>query len=68
VTNPLALQLDADALELSLEKRLKARAARADCAVRITPEMLRHWVQEELELLVGELATAHNLAHGRQLN
>jgi hypothetical protein len=64
----LALQLDADELEQSLEKRLKARAARADCAVRITPEMLQHWVQEELELLVGELAAAYNFAHARSLN
>ena len=55
---PLALHLDADELEESLEKRLKARAARADSAVELTPEMLQHWVQEELELLVGELAIA----------
>ena len=55
---PLALQLDADELEESLEKRLKARAARADSAVELTPEILHHWVQEELELLVGELAIA----------
>jgi hypothetical protein len=65
---PLALELDADALEASLEKRIKERAARADCAVRITPEMLQHWVQEELELLVGELAAAHALVHKRWLN
>lgn len=64
----LALQLDADELEQSLEKRLKARAARADSAVRITPEMLQHWVQEELELLVGELAAAHSVVHGHKLN
>jgi hypothetical protein len=64
----MALQLDADELEQSLEKRLKARAARADSAVRITPEMLQHWVQEELELLVGELAAAHNLVQARRLN
>ena len=64
----LALQLDADELEQSLEKRLKARAARADSAVRITPEMLQHWVQEELELLVGELAAAHNRMHAHALN
>lgn len=64
----LALQLDADELEQSLEKRLKARAARADSAVRITPEMLQHWVQEELELLVGELAAAHKLVHAHSLN
>ena len=52
----LELSLDADSLEQSLERRLRARAARADSAVRITPEMLEHWVAEELELLVGELA------------
>jgi hypothetical protein len=64
----LALQLDADELEQSLEKRLRARAARADSAVRITPEMLQHWVQEELELLVGELAAAHSRAYAHTLN
>lgn len=64
----IALQLDADELEQSLAKRLKARAARADSAVRITPEMLEHWVQEELELLVAELAAAHDSVYGRRLN
>jgi hypothetical protein len=55
----LELTVDADSLEQSLERRLRARAARADSAVRITPEMLQHWVEEELELLVGEIAVAH---------
>ena len=62
------VELDAQALQLSLEKRLKARAARAEIAVQITPETLQRWVVEEFEQLVEEFAVAHTLAHGKVMN
>ncbi len=55
-------------LEASLEKRLQARAARADSAVELTPNTLNRWLQEELAALMQELASLHALANGSALN
>jgi hypothetical protein len=60
--------LDMDALQQALEKRLKARAARADAAVEINAETLHRWVEEELETLVSEYLVAHELANAVVLN
>lgn len=62
------IHLDADLLEASLAKRLRARAARADEAVEITPEVLVHWVREELQAVMAEFALVQTLAHERPLN
>jgi hypothetical protein len=62
------VEVDAEALQLSLEKRLRARVARADVAVELTPETLQRWVVEEFESLVEEFAIAHALAHGKVWN
>ena len=37
--------------QAALERRLRARAARADCDVELTPELLHRWMREELEAL-----------------
>jgi hypothetical protein len=60
--------LDSDALQASLEKRLRARVARADSAVEITPETLERWLQEEFAAVVAEHAFAHAIATERVLN
>ncbi len=62
------LPVDAEKLQLSLEKRLRARAARAEKEVELTPEMLERWIQEELEALMAEYALARDLAYGRIWN
>lgn len=62
------VEIDAEALQTSLEKRLRARAARADSAVELTAETLQRWVQEELHALLEELALVQGLAAGRSLN
>lgn len=62
------LELDMESLQLALEKRLQNRAARADSAVIITGEVLRRWVEEEFEALLGERILAHELATGRTAN
>lgn len=70
VSNPnvLELQLDADAVWQTVDRRLRARAARADSAVALTPETIERWAREELEAVVGEHAYAHLLAHRGMLN
>jgi hypothetical protein len=60
--------LDADALQASLERRLRARVARADSAVDINPETLERWLQEEFAAVVAEHAFAHAVASDRVLN
>ena len=60
--------LDADALQSSLERRLRARVARADSGVDITPETLERWLQEEFAAVVAEHAFAHAVANDRALN
>jgi hypothetical protein len=67
-TSEVEVEVDADALEASLTKRLRARAARADSAVQITPEVLAEWVREELEALMTEIAWFHTLARARGMN
>jgi predicted kinase len=62
------VEIDAEALQTSLEKRLRARAARADSAVELTAETLQRWVQEELRSLLEELAVVQELAGGNSLN
>ena len=62
------LELDMESLQLALEKRLQNRAARADSAVIITGGVLRRWVEEEFEALLGERILAHELATGRTAN
>lgn len=62
------VEIDAEALQTSLEKRLRARAARADSAVELTAETLQRWVQEELHSLLEELALVQELAGVRVLN
>lgn len=62
------LHVDADMLEASLAKRLKARAARADKGVQITPEVLVSWVREELQALMAEFALVQSIASGRAAN
>jgi len=56
------VEIDAEVLQTSLEKRLRARAARADSAVELTAETLQRWVQEELRSLLEELAMVQELA------
>ena len=69
MTEPvLELQLDADVVWQSVERRLKARAARADSAVALTPETIQRWAREELEAVIGEHAYAHLMAQGRGLS
>jgi len=62
------VEIDAEALQTSLETRLRARAARADSAVELTAETLQRWVQEELRSLLEELAVVQELAGGNSLN
>jgi hypothetical protein len=62
------LHVDADMLEASLARRLRARAARADSAVEITPEILVSWVREELQALMAEFAFVQGIADTRSLN
>lgn len=62
--DPTEIHLDAEALQVSLNRRIQARVARADSAVDISGETLRRWAEEELEALVRELAHAHFVAHG----
>ena len=63
------VEIDAEVLQTSLEKRLRARAARADSAVELTAETLQRWVQEELHSLLEELALVQELSIGtRALN
>lgn len=64
----LAIEVDAEALEANLDRRLRARVERADSAVTISPELLRRWAQEEFAALVQELADLHSLAHRRDWN
>jgi hypothetical protein len=63
-----SLVLDADALQASLERRLRARVARADSAVEITSDTLERWLQEEFAAVVAEHAFAHAVANDRPLN
>jgi hypothetical protein len=60
--------LDTDVLQSSLEKRLRARVARADSGVEITPETLERWLQEEFAAVVAEHAFAEAVVQGRELN
>jgi hypothetical protein len=60
--------LDTDVLQASLERRLRARAARADSAVEITRETLERWLQEEFASVVAEHALVQAVAHGHALN
>jgi hypothetical protein len=62
------IHLDAEALQVAIDHRLRARAARADLAVEIDDETLRRWAAEELESLVQVLAKAHFVAHGQGIN
>ena len=62
------VEIDAEALQTSLEKRLRARAARADSAVELTAETLQRWVQEELQSLLEELALVQELAGTHVVN
>ncbi len=62
------VEIDAEALQSSLEKRLRARAARADSGVELTAETLQRWVQEELHSLLEELAIVQELAGTRVVN
>jgi hypothetical protein len=64
----IPVQVDMAQLEASLEKRLQARAARADSAVELNPSTLNRWLQEELAALMQELARMHALANGAVLN
>ena len=57
--------IDPEALGVALERRLQARALRADSAVEITPELLGAWAHEELEALVAELAHLRSVANAR---
>ena len=69
MTEPvLELQLDADTVWQTVERRLKARAARADSAVELTPETIQRWAREELEAVIGEHAYAHIAARDRGLS
>jgi hypothetical protein len=63
-----SIVLDADLLQMSLERRLRARAARADSAVEITAETLERWLQEEFAAVVAEHAFAQAVANDRALN
>lgn len=65
--DPTEIHLDAEVLQASLNRRIQARAARADSGVEISGETLRRWAEEELESLVRELAHAHSVAR-RPLN
>lgn len=60
--------LDTDVLQSSLERRLRARVARADSGVVITPETLERWLQEEFAAVVAEHALAEAMAQERVLN
>ena len=64
----IPVQVDMAQLEASLEKRLQARAARADSAVELDPGTLNRWLSEELSALMHELAEQHALANGSVLN
>ncbi len=67
-TEVQVVEIDAEALQTSLERRLRARAARADSAVELTAETLQRWVQEELRALLEELALVQELAGTRVVN
>ena len=60
--------VDAELLSHALERRLQARAARADAAVEITPELVSTWAKEELSTLVTELREMRRRAGQRVLN
>jgi len=62
------LELDGDALQMLVQRRVRARAQRADSAVTVDGETLARWAQEELSSVVEELAWAHMLMHGRLLS
>ncbi len=47
--------IDVEMLGHALERRLQARAARADSGVTITPELVSDWAREELSALVAEI-------------
>lgn len=62
------IELDGAALDVMVERRVRARAARADSAVPLDSETLTRWAREELDAVVQELAWAHLLMHGRLLS
>lgn len=62
------LEIDGDALQTLVQRRIHARARRADSAVEVDAKTLARWAQEELSSVLEELAFAHVLAHGRVLN
>ena len=54
--------VDPEALGLALERRLQARAARADSGVEITPDLLSTWAREELDALVAQVTQLRAMA------
>jgi hypothetical protein len=62
------VEIDGEALDVLVGRRVKARAARADSAVELDTETLTRWAREELDRLVEELVRAHVLTHGRVLS
>ncbi len=51
--------------QVALERRLRARAARADAAVELTPDLFHAWVREEVLSLRAELAHARKFVRSR---
>lgn len=62
------LELDGDALDTLVGRRVRARVARADAAVQLDDETIARWAREELDSVVQELAYAHLLVHGKLLS
>ncbi len=55
------LDLDPEAVEKVIRRRLRARAARADCGVKLGAATLQRWAAEEFRYIVDKERAAREL-------